>query len=421
MNRTTDNEPPPPGPGAQSSAGSGEADPLLAFRPEFPLLGTCIYMVSHSLGAMPRGAAEGLAAYAGEWNTRGVRAWAEGWWELPVRVGDQVARLLGAPAGSISMQPNVTLATALFLSACSFAGTRRRLVTDALNFPSLLYLFDGLGAGTDSGIEVVTVPSEDGMTIDPERFREAIDERTAVVALSHVLFRSSFVQDLEAIVGRAREAGAWVLLDLYQSAGIVPIDLSALGVEAAVGGCLKWLCGGPGNAFLYVRPDLDLRPRLTGWMAHADPFAFAGPPMERAGGAWRFLHGTPAIPALRAASAGLDLVAEAGIERVRAKSLRQTALLLERADREGWTVRTPRASGSRGGVVSIEPPHAYEVSRALLARDIVIDYRPGGGIRFGPHLYNTDEEIVRALDTVGEILRSEEWKRFEGRARDRVT
>ncbi|MBD3161186.1 MAG: aminotransferase class V-fold PLP-dependent enzyme [Candidatus Eisenbacteria bacterium] len=396
-------------------------DPLIRHRPEFPILDRCTYLVSHSLGAMPRGAGEGLARYAREWEERGVRAWSEGWWELPIQLGDRVGRLLGAPAGSVAMQPNVTLATAIFLSCLDFDGGRRRLVTDALNFPSLLYLFRQWGA-LGTGVEPVVVPSRDGRSIDPETLLAAIDERTRVVAISHVLFRSSFVQDVPRIVARAHEAGALVLLDVYQSAGILPIDLTALDVDGAVGGCLKWLCGGPGVAFLYVRPDRarELEPRLTGWQAHADPFAFA-PELERTEGAARFLHGTPAIPALRAAEAGLDRVEEAGIEAIRNKSLRQAGRIIDRANEEGWAIGSPRDPERRGGVVSIQPPHAYEVSRALLARDIVIDYRPEGGIRIGPHFYNTDAEIDAALDAIAEILRTEDWRAFEGKPRDQVT
>lgn len=394
-------------------------------RSEFPILDRCTYLVSHSLGAMPRGARAGLESYAREWEERGVRAWSEGWWDLPVRMGDELGSLLGAPAGTISMQPNVTLATALFLSACDFTGPRNRLVTDALNFPSLLYLFEGWKGlqAAAPGMEVVTVPSDDGLTIDIGRYLDAVDERTRLVALSHVEFQSSFLQDVPAVVRRARDVGAWVLLDVYQSAGVVPLNLTELGVDGAVGGCLKWLCGGPGAAFLHVRPEAaaELHPRLTGWQSHTDPFDFAPPPHRQASGSWRFLHGTPAIPALKAAQPGLSLLRLAGIEAIREKSLRQTGLVLERAAQEGWAVRTPLRPEDRGGVVSIQPPHAYEVSRALLARDIVIDYRPAGGIRIGPHFYNTDEEITRALDAVSEILRSEDWRAFEGRERDRVT
>lgn len=395
-----------------------ETDSLLQYRDEFPILDRCTYLVSHSLGAMPRGARQGLESYAQAWDLRGVRAWNEGWWSLPVTVGDRVAAVIGAPAGSVAMQPNVTLATALYLSCLEFTAPRNRLVTTAMNFPSLLYLFEGV-----PGAEVVRVPSEDGVTVDPERIVAAIDERTRLVAISHVLFRSSFIQDAARIAARAREVGAAFLLDAYQSAGTVPLDASALGADAVVGGCLKWLCGGPGAAFLYVRPDLadGLTPRLTGWQAHRDPFAFASPPIERAEGAWRFLHGTPAVPSLMAAEAGLEILGLVGVDRVREKSLRQTGMILERCDREGWPVRTPRSPESRGGTVSIDPPNAYEISRELLSRDVIIDYRPGAGIRLAPHFYTRDQEVSGALDEIVRIQKDGSWKRHQDRARDTVT
>jgi kynureninase len=390
-------------------------DDLLGLRAEFPSLESCTYLVSHSLGAMPRAAEERLASYAREWRELGNSAWNEGWWRLSWTLGDRIGQLLGAPPGSVVMQPNVTLAAAVFLSAVEFTKDRNRLVTTALNFPSLLYLFRGQ---SDRGAHVVEVPSDDGITIETERLLEAIDARTRIVAISHVLFRSSYRQDVEAIVTRARECGALVLLDVYQSAGTVPIDLAAAGVDAAMGGCLKWLCGGPGTAFLYVRSDLvdSLRPRMTGWFAHRDPFAFDTGPFEPAGGIGRFLHGTPAIPALRAAEAGIDVVTRAGIPSIRAKSVRLTSRILDRCAAEEWAVRTPREPNQRGGVVGVDPPHAYEVSRALIEERIFVDYRPGGGIRMAPHFYNEDAEVDHALNSISEILARESWKRFaEGR------
>lgn len=396
------------------------SDPLLRFRPEFEILERCTYLVSHSLGAMPRGAREGLQRYAAEWNERGVRAWGDRWWNLPVTVGQKLGALVQAPADSVSMQPNVTLATAVFLSALEFSGTRRRLVTTELEFPSLLYLFQGL---EERGAELVRVPSDDGLTIRRERLLEAIDERTALVALSQVCFRSSFVQDARAVARRAHEVGALALLDTYQSVGSIPVNLTELEVDAAVGGCLKWLCGGPGAAFLYVRPEVgaSLAPRLTGWQSHVDPFAFETEPIVRADGAWRFLTGTPNIPSLQAAEAGLTLIAEAGIDAIRAKSLRQTRKIIEWARQRPFAVCTPDQDSVRGGTVSVDPPHSYEISRELLRRDVVIDYRPGAGIRMAPHFYTSDDEIDRALGEIDSIVADESWRRFQGPARDQVT
>jgi kynureninase len=395
-------------------------DPLLRFRAEFPSLDACTYLVSHSLGAMPRAAEERLATYAREWRERGTSAWNDGWWRLSWSLGDGIGQLLGAAPGSVVMQPNVTLAAAVFLSALKFEGPRDRIVATALDFPSILYLLRGL---RERGARVVEVPSDDGVSVDTERLLGAIDERTRLVAVSHVLFRSSWRQDVDAIVARARRMDAMVLLDVYQSAGSVPIDLGALEVDAAIGGCLKWLCGGPGAAFLYVHPDLadSLHPTITGWFAHRDPFEFSTGEFEPSEGAGRFLHGTPAIPALRAAEAGLEIVSRAGVAAIREKSVRQTGRILDRCAAVGWPVRTPRDPERRGGVVSVDVPHAYEVSRTLIEDDILVDYRPGGGIRIAPHFYNRDAEVDRALDAIADALRRESWKRFVPEQRVRVT
>jgi kynureninase len=378
------------------------ADPLLRFRPEFPGLEGCTYLVSHSLGAMPRAAADELARYGREWRERGVRAWEDGWWTLPADAGDELAPLLGAPAGSIVMQPNATLAAAVLLSALDYAPPRDGLVTTALDFPSLLYLMRGQ---RERGARLVEVPSADGITVDPDRLLAAVDERTRVVCISHVLFRSAFVQDAAAVAARAREVGALCVLDLYQSAGSVPVDLTAIGADAAFGGCLKWLCGGPGNGFLYVRPDRipELRPRLTGWQAHEDPFAFDAGDHRPTEGIARFLHGTPAVPAMRAALAGIRIVKEAGVGAIRARSLRQTQRILDRCAAEGWEVNTPLDPERRGGSVVFRPPHHVATAREAVTRGVLLDHRPDAGIRLGPHFYNTDEEIDRAMDLIAEI------------------
>jgi kynureninase len=379
-------------------------DPLLRFRGDFPGVQRCTWLVSHSLGAMPRAAADALGRYAREWTELGVTAWEDSWWTLPADAGDALAPLIGAPPGSVVLQPNATLAAAVLLSAVDFAAPRDGLVTTSLDFPSLLYLYRGL---RERGARIVEVPSGDGVGIDPDRLLAAIDGSTRVVAVSHVLFRSAFVQDVAAIAARAREAGALCVLDLYQSAGTVPIDLTAIGADAAFGGCLKWLCGGPGNGFLYVRPDRipHLRPRLTGWQGHEDPFAFDAGELRAAPGIARFLHGTPSVPAMRAALAGIEAVRRAGVDAIRAKSLRQTRRILDRCAAERWAVHTPADPERRGGSVVFRPPDHVAVARRAIERGILLDHRPEAGIRVGPHFYNSDEEIDGAMDVIAEIVR----------------
>jgi len=392
-------------------------DPLLRFRPEFPILEKTTYLISNSLGAMPRSAAAALAEYAETWATRGVRAWADSWWDMSVTVGDEIAPLLGALSGSVSMLPNVTVASAVAFSCLDYAPARNRIVMIEGEFPSVRYVYESLA--TRLGAKIVTVPSPgaDGLAADEDRILAAIDDRTALVAVSHVLFKSAFVLDVVPIAEHCRRVGALLVLDAYQSVGALPISVDSLGVDLLVGGVLKWLCGGPGAAFLYVRPELRKRlaPSLTGWMAHPAPFDFDPPPMRYRDDAFRFLLGTPAIPALYAAREGPRLVAEAGVAAIREKSLRQTSRLIGHAERRGWRCSTPRDPSRRGGTAAVDFDHALEVSRELNARDVIVDYRPGVGIRLSPHFYTEDRELDRAFEAMDEIRATGAWRRWRGR------
>lgn len=389
-------------------------DPLLRFRPEFPILERSTYLVSNSLGAMPRTVADRLAEYVDTWAEYGVKAWAKaGWWEMPVSVGDGIAPLIGANAGEVAMTPNVSMAQATVFSSLSYEAPRDTIVMTALDFPSVRYVYEGLASRL--GARIVVVPAiDDGLSIDEGRLLEAIDERTRLVAISHVLFRSAYIMDAAAICRRAREVGALVSLDAFHSVGVIPVDVKRDGVDFLTGGVLKWLCGGPGGCFLYANPETTsgLQPSLTGWQAHRTPFAFDDA-MDYNDGAWRWLGGTPVIPALYAASEGPRIVREAGIEAIREKSVRQTSRLIELADARGYRVHAPRDTARRGGTIAFDVPHAYEVAQALLERNIVIDYRPGAGIRVAPHFYTTDEEVDRCVSAIDEILSAGEWKRFE--------
>jgi kynureninase len=387
----------------------GSHDDLERWRSEFPILATTTYLINNSLGAMPRGAARDLAAYAETWATRGVRAWEEGWWEMPRRVGDKIGRILGAPAGSVSMHLNVTAAQAVALSCLAPRGRQRRIVCPELDFPSVIHLYRAQEA---LGFELALVPAEADLSISLEKLLGAIDETTLVVGLSHVLFRNSYVMDVAPVVERAHRFGAMVILDVFQSAGILPLDVTALGVDFAAGGCLKWLCGGPGNGFLYTRPDLlkTLRPRITGWLAHRDPFAFGVGPLEPRDDAMRMMNGTPAIPAYHAALAGLDIVAEVGVKRIRARSQALTARLFARLDEQGLTSRSPRDPERLAGTVALDVPEARLVARALKARDFLVDYRPGVGIRVSPHFYNTLAEVDRLVDEAVRIVREKDYE-----------
>jgi kynureninase len=365
-------------------------NPPAARRSSFPILERTTYLVSHSLGAMPRAAAEALAAYADTWGRRGVRAWAEGWWDLPRTLGDEVGRLIGAPAGSVVMQPSVSIAQAVIASCLGYKARRNTIVFEEMHFPSVAYVWEAQRA---LGARIRTVPSLDGITVPLERFLDAIDEETLLVPTSHALFRSGFVQDVAAITRRAHEVGAWVAVDLYQSAGTIPADVTAWDVDFAVGGCLKWLCGGPGAAFLYVAPrhHARLAPRVTGWAADAEPFAFRPGPITYAPDAARFLQGTPAVPALCAARAGLEIVAGVGVDAIRRQSVRQMQLLVDLAREDGFRVRTPEQPSERGGLAVIEGPPAW--ADELARREVLVDHRPDAGLRVSTHFYTSDEEV----------------------------
>ena len=379
---------------------------LTDYRDRFPILRDTTYLINHSLGAMPAAAEERVLEYARTWKTRGIRAWAEGWWEMPITVGDQVGRIIGAAPGSTVMHQNVAVAEAVILSCFRPVDPRcNRVVYEEGNFPSVRYLYQA-----QPDLEVVVVPDDTAIV-------EAIDERTLLVPVTHVLFKTAEIQDVEAIVRRAHEVGAHVILDAYQSTGIVPLDVTTLSVDFAVGGSVKWLCGGPGNGWLYVRPDLAqmLEPQFMGWQAHARPFAFE-PELEYAAGAARFLTGTPNVPALYAATAGYDLIEEIGVGRIRANSLRQTDLLIDLLEAAGFEVGSPRDPARRGGTVTVRTPEFEAVHRELAERQILCDFRPDAGIRLGPHYYNTDEELRQAAAQIAEIVESGAYERHLGAA-----
>ena len=380
-------------------------DPLLAWREEFPILAHTTYMISHSLGAMPRRTAERAREFTDTWAARGVRAWEEGWWEMPVTVGNLIASIIGAGEGEVVMQQNVSIAQSIVSSCFDWRGPRNKLITAGLNFPSNDYVYHGLER---QGACVVTVPSPDGFTMPLEPVLDAIDEQTRLVSVSHVAFRSSYVQDVAAIVARAHAMGAMVIADLYQSAGTVPVDVRAWNADFAVGGSVKWLCGGPGAGYLYVRRDLwgSLEPAFTGWAAHEQPFAFEGGAIRYTGDAYRFLNGTPNVPALYTARSGYEIVNEIGVAAIREKSLRQTARLMELAAAAGIRVNTCADPARRGGVVTLDVPDGYEVTKELGRRQILVDYRPQAGIRVAPHFYTADEELEHTVREIRAIVES---------------
>lgn len=374
-------------------------------RDEFPTLASGIHLFSHSLGPVPSAARESMIAYCDAWEHHTSEdAWATSWWELSQRVGDRIARILGGESGSVQIQPNASIGLATVASCFDFNASRRnKVVTTALDFPSMEYIWE---AQREIGARVEVVPSTDGISVSLERILETIDQETCLVALSHTSFRSSYRVDARAIVERAHEMGALVLLDVYQSAGVLPLKAADWKVDFLIGGSIKWLCGGPSCGYLYVRPDLqrDLRPRLTGWVAHDAPFDFAHAPMRYARSVRRFAQGTPSIPALYSALPGLDIIESVGILQIAAESQRRTQRMIDFALSRGWTINTPLEPDQRGGSVMIGATDARVMAELLAERRVFVDWRPGAGLRVSPHFFNTDEEVDDAMNILAELM-----------------
>jgi len=374
-------------------------------REEFPTLAAGIHLLSHSLGPVPRAARESMVAYYDAWEHHTSEdAWATSWWELSQQAGDRIAELLGGSPGSVQIQPNTSIALSSVVSCFEFANSQRnKVVTSALDFPSMEYIWD---AQRRVGAKIAIVPTADGIVIPIERLLAEIDESTCLVAISHVSFKSSFRVDVPAIVERAHRVGAQVLLDVYQSAGTVELDANGWGVDFMIGGTIKWLCGGPACGYLYVRPDRqkELEPRLTGWVAHTAPFDFAAAPMRYTDSVRRFAQGTPSIPALYSVMPGLQIIKDVGVKEIAHESRRRTQWLIEFALDRGWTVNSPVDVNQRGGSVMIGVADGPAMVKQLAARNVFVDSRPGAGLRISPHFFNNDGEIQEALTVLKELL-----------------
>ena len=374
-------------------------------RNEFPTLASGIHLLSHSLGPVPRAARESMLAYCDAWEHHTSEdAWATSWWELSRRVGDRIARILGGFPGSVQIEPNASIALATVASCFNFqSGRRPKVVTTALDFPSMEYIWE---AQREMGAHVEVVETLDGISVPLERILDAIDEETCLVALAHTSYRSSYRVDAPAIVERAHAKGALVLLDVYQSAGVVPLYAADWKVDFLIGGTIKWLCGGPSCGYLYVRPEIqkDLRPRLTGWVAHDAPFEFASAPMRYARSVRRFAQGTPSIPALYSAIPGLDIIESVGMEQIAAESQRRTQWMIDFARERRWTINTPLEPDKRGGSVMINVNDAKTAAEKLGERRVFVDWRPGAGLRISPHFFNTDEEVEEAFQTLAGLI-----------------
>ena len=395
-------------------------DPLLQWRDEFPILSKCNYLINNSLGAMPKGVYDSLKHYADMWAEHGVSAWGEEWYELNGVVGNKIAPLMGAKPDTVLVHQNASIANSILFGALDYSDEKRnKVVITDMDFPSDVYV---LRSWLPDHMQIHMVKTEDSISIDTQKILDAIDETTRLVSISHVLFRSGYIMPAKVIIEKVHSVGAQVVLNGYHSVGIIPVDVTALNVDYYIGGVLKWMCGGTGGVFMYVRPDLltTLHPKVTGWMSHKSPFSFDVEHLDWREDNYRLMNGTPGIASLQAIQPGIEIITQVGVENIREKSIRQTSLLIDLADEAGYEVIAPRDPARRGGHVTLNPPQSYAVSRELLARNIKIDYREGAGIRIAPHFYNTDDEVRQAVATIGEILEDGTWKQHQ-QSRDFVT
>lgn len=377
---------------------------LESYRTEFPVVETKTYLISASLGPVSRRAKTYLAEYVKAWEEMGAPepVWMERIFPMMGGVKELFARLVGTEPGELAITTNVSLALSSVASCADLSGERNRIVMTELDFPTSGHVWR---AQERRGAEVVVVESPDRVTVPVEALAEAIDERTAIVSVNRVLYETGAIQDAAEICRLAREAGAWSVVDDFHGAGIVPVDVHALGCDFYTTGVLKWLCGGPGLAFLYARRDLlsSLEPTVTGWFGQREPFDF-DLSLDRHPTARRLETGTPAAPIPFIARGGLEIISEVTPERIRERQGELTEMVIRRADDAGLPVRTPRGREARGGVVNIGVGvEAGKVAEALYERDVCVDSRRDG-IRVSPHFFNVEADVDDLFDTLAELL-----------------
>jgi kynureninase len=367
------------------------ADSLLEYRKQFPALEECVHLISHSLGCVPAQSREDLGEFLDLWHKKSITAWSD-WLPEVDRAAERISKIISAQPGTVIMHQNVSGIMGVLASCFEYTPERNKVVYEALQFPTVSYVWQ---AEQRRGAKCVLVPSKDGMTIDADAMCAAIDEQTVAVPISHVVYSSAYIQEVQKIIDRARQVGAHVILDCYQSVGTLPFDVTELGVSFACGGSVKYLCGGPGAAWLYVRKDLieKFAPRVTGWFGHEAPFAFTMPDQSYAETVWRYMGGTPAVAALYQARAGHKLIGEIGVRKIREKSVVMTQTCIDWIDELGMKLNSPRETERRGGSVVFDFVGAADVCRELNRRRFFCDHRPGAGIRIAPHFYTKREEI----------------------------
>ncbi len=359
-------------------------------------------MNSNSMGAMHRGSAEALREYTELWAREGVEAW-DHWPAFIDETADMAARFFNGGTGNTTLGENVATFQARIASALDYS-ERPKVVVEELMFPNVIYVWE---RAQRLGAQLELVPSDDGESIRTERMLEAIDERTALVSISHAVYVSGALLDVAAICERAHEVGALVMCDVYQTAGVVPIDVAQWDLDMLVGGSHKWLCGGPGTCFLWVKPELRgrLEPMTTGWMAHEDPFEMAPAPIRYAEGPWRFVSGTPSVSAYYVARNAYKNLLEIGVERIRAHNLGLCRIIIDRAQAAGLTLHSPTEDARRAGFVAVDFEGSQAASKVLIEERFKLDWRPNCGLRIGPHFYSTEAEVEAMMDRIVALAR----------------
>jgi kynureninase len=385
---------------AAKKKADGEAE-LLKLRKEFPTLSRKTHLISHSLGAVPRTGHEKLESYYEKWVEDSIEAWHE-WLPMVTQAGDEIGRIIGAPSGTVVMLTNVSQVMGIIASCLDFPAKRNKVVYTTMNFPSVHYVWkehERLGA------KIELVPSPDGIRVETADFIDAIDDKTAAVVVELVLFRSGYIQEAKEIIRAAHAKGAVAIIDAYQAVGTVPVDVVDLDADFFTGGSVKWLCGGPGAGYLYVKKSriAEFEPRLCGWFSHVAPFRFEMDRIRYRDDIMRYMGGTPSVPALYSSAAGREFVSRLGVDRIRAKSKRQVAKMAAIADDMGLKVNTPRDPERRGGMICVDFPGSEQVHLELLKRHYLIDWRPKCGIRISPHFYTSDAELEAVFGEIGKL------------------
>ncbi len=374
---------------------------LLTYRAEFPILQRKTYLNSCSLGALSVRSMQGMEQFMEMWNEWGAHAWYEIWLGEVAKARHKFAALIGAQVHEVAIAPSVSVALSTIATALDYS-KRHKVVMADLDFPTLIYQWlvkERLGVSSHF------VKSADRITLAPELFEEAVDAQTALVATSRVFYTSGYIQDIRAIADIAHKQGAYILVDDYQGTGQIPINVNALDVDFLVTGTLKWLMGGPGLSFVYIREGLLplIEPTITGWFGHRDQFQFKTDEFTFRMDAARVEMGTPAMPTVYAANGGLDIVQEISVESICERTRYLTNDLIARAREHGWTVHAPQEPECRSSIVMLELEHPQQIVQALVERNIIADYRPGL-LRISPYFYNTIEENAIVIDAVAEIL-----------------